>query len=126
MVSEKMVEIVKRLVKLTQEGRLNWAEEPNSGSYAIAFANFSLSISSDFSGLGSREDSVVIRIYNAEGEVIEAVSDEEFPEDTFKREQKTPYRMLYELYQNARRNAIGIDTALDAILAELPEPYVPF
>jgi hypothetical protein len=126
MVSEKLIQIVRRLLRLTQEGKLNWSEDPNSMSFTVSFPSYSLSISSEDDVFNPDNRSVFIKIYNSEGGLIEAVSDEEFPGDTFVKEQKTPYKVLYELHQNARRRAIGIDAALDSILSEFPEPDVPF
>lgn len=59
---------------------------------------------------------IYLTIYDAQGEQIESAANTEFGGDP-----TTMYadEMLTSLYTNARRMALGVDTALDTLLLEL-------
>lgn len=120
MISEKFVRIILRLIASTKSGKLKWSESPVSGRYDVAFANYTLSISSEAGRIRGNTD-IVIRIHGPEGDILDQITDEEFSSNEFYFGDKTPFAALNDLYHDARRNAVGIDQALDSILDELPE-----
>lgn len=64
----------------------------------------------------------VVRIYNHEGKMIEEVADTDFGQDY-----PEIYKAMSEMYDTARRIAMGVEEALDEILGELKdEDDLPF
>jgi hypothetical protein len=115
---EKIVDL---LAKKTEDNEIEWKESPISDIYQVSFANYSLTISEVYN---SRQDvtDYVVSILNSEGNMVDSFSDV----DLDKSSGGTRYlSILRDLYQNARRQALGVDKALDEILKELDDD-LPF
>lgn len=117
MVNEKTVELITRLHKNTLAGKIPWQRSANKAAFEAAFPRYSLQISEE-----SKRDQLdyVVTILNDEGLEIDEFSDVDlsgrFP-------QKAPpggwFTLMDEIYDAARRQALGADQAIETILSEL-------
>jgi hypothetical protein len=109
MANDKYYKILERLINKTENGELEWKEGVYPETFQVAFSNYSLTV-----GQRSGEDDTldyVISIRDASGNVIDTFSDVDLGSGYFK--------TMGELYENARRQALGVDKALDEILNDL-------
>lgn len=115
--NNKMGILLSNILNLTRLGQLTWKISGDEDSYILSFSNYSIEIfyrpSKD-----SNSDGIeyVTRIYNNEGKVVDEVDDAELSEIE---KGKDFYRLLDELFILARRNARGIDEALESMMSEL-------
>ena len=96
----------------TASNELEWKEGVYSASFQVSFPNYSLTLSENQRERGGYD--YVISILDADGSIIDTFSDIDLGEGY--------YSKMVELYQNARRQALGVDKALDEILNELDPP----
>lgn len=111
-----MIKLVEKLHLRTIDGDLKWEETEDDGIYQVAFPNFSVRVS----GLQSRGETLDywVTIYNADGKLIDGVSDVDLKDELLKID-LTSYAFMKELYDYARRVAMGVNDALSEILASL-------
>ena len=109
---EKLLALLKRIYDKTLQGELRWEPTANGAAFTVAFARFSLSLQRLYE---ASEDSeyILLRISNDHGQTID-----ELPEGKAVR---IGFRSMSELYERARRIAMGFDEALDELLTELGE-----
>jgi|SRR5215813_1752748 len=119
MATQDHLELFERLFQQTREGKLNWKDTVDKGTYVVSFKDYAVEILRADSQEGP-DSAVVLGLRNAEGEIVERVDDFEvaqlFPNDASRRSFFQKSEQLYEL---ARRNALGADKALNSILNEL-------
>jgi hypothetical protein len=124
MAYEKMQKVVQMLSAKTAEGQVAWEQTDEEGVFQVAFPNYAARVLRRVTGQFSDSDEYyVLRIYNQNGSLIEEVVDQDL-KDSF----LTPpdaYKIMKALYDGARRKAMGIEQALDQILATL-ETDTPF
>jgi hypothetical protein len=109
MSSQKYATLVKRLLDRTSDGSLTWEETGLDGVFQASLPKFAVQVLP----IG---DDYLVRLIDADGEVIDSVSDPElteYLEDSFLK--------MRDLYQIARRSALGVEKALDSILESLNE-----
>jgi hypothetical protein len=128
MASKKYGSLVRRLVDKTNRNELGWRESPMPEVYQVSFSRYSLKISEVQE---ARQDSYVISVLNSDGTVIDSFSDADLDvkpdqlglirtEFSNQLTVNIPFSaLLRDLYQKARRQALGADKALDEILNEL-------
>jgi len=111
MASDKMVELVKKLVQRTVEGKVPWEQTESDGVFQAAFPGYAVRI---FSRLEENRFDYVLCLFNEEGVKIEEVTDVDLRD-------KIPaaFLIMKEMHDAARRKAMGVEEALDRILAEL-------
>ena len=121
MSKDKYTRIVKGLFDRTMSGQLNWVLSFEPDVYQADFPNHSLQITrcpnDDLMG-----DDIVIKIKNKEGMLIESFSDVSI--DTS--DVPGPYSAfsyMNKIYETARRQALGVDKALDEIIDDLEMPF---
>lgn len=102
---DKLRKLVDRLLKKTQAGELRWSETSSPESFQTSFPDYSIEVEKN-------KDLVLLRIYNSDGRIIESVVEKvsSFRDDA---------EALSELHDAARRQALGVEKALDDILASL-------
>jgi hypothetical protein len=123
----RLLKIVELLLRLTTAGRLEWdsvgtADRPR---FATSFSDASFVIhSKDNDGAHP----FIVELRNERGEVLEsiqsvtlrAVRRELSSDEESERQQNREFnKVLYDLYNVARRNAMNIDQFLDGLLAQL-------
>jgi hypothetical protein len=120
MADSKYWTLVRRLNAETKRGRIVWERTSQDGAYQAAFPGYTI-VLTELDAPSMK----YMRILNADGDVVEVVSDEEIDEGS---RDHAAYKLMTETYKSARRQAMGIDTALDAILGTLGEAddEIPF
>jgi len=113
MANEKYQQIVDRLIDRTERHEIEWKEGVTSGVFQVSFPNYSLTLGQHDMVTGSFD--YIISIIDAAGNVIDTFSDADLGGDYYPR--------MGDLYQNARRQALGVDMALDEILDELDDKF---
>lgn len=109
----KMVNLVTKLANKTAIGRIQWEPTNAKDTFQIAFPDYTVMISQVFND-DTQEIDYFISIYNFTGSLIESVSDVELKDDF-----ENAYKTMEELYESARRIAMGVDSALDSLLQSL-------
>lgn len=121
MTSEKMVQVIMKLISKTNDGMINWETTDRDDEFQLSFAEYTIRLSIGQSPSNSTAPAYYVSIYNSNGQLIENVTDEDldgYLQDSFKE--------LRELYGAARRNALGVDKAIEDILKELEDDILPF
>lgn len=110
---EKIAGLVVALNNATVAGRVVWSVTESDGIFQASFPNHSVRIYlvSNDSGF---DDDYVLEIVNEFGEVVESVRDPELRGAV-----DEPYLFMRELYEMARRGAMGVDQAIDDIMRYL-------
>ena len=120
---EKYCELVNTLYKKTMEKKIEWNFEEGFGTW-VRLADRLIVLEDGRNENGEPTEFISIR--NRPDEVIDSFSDETLTIYEAPFEDLTNYwRVMQKLRTTATRQAIGADTAIDAILAELNDD-VPF
>jgi hypothetical protein len=115
MANEKQVRLIRRLIEKTSAGQVRWEPTGNDEVYQAAFPSFGVRIErvpdhwNDSAEYG-------LYVLNQEGIAVDEMHDSNFIEQDFGR---SPYLTFQDLFQGAKRTALGADQALDAILGDL-------
>ena len=120
---EKIARLVKVLSNQTKDQELKWNETETEGIYEISFKNYSVRLSKNqkFNEIiQDFEPIIILELANQNGEIIEQITDENLGKLIH-----DPYGTMKEMYETARRQAMGVESALDEILS-LIDPDVPF
>lgn len=113
---DKRAKLVKLLHDKTQQGEIKWEESlADDNTYTASFPNYSVGVTVD------EEQIYYILIYNLEGKEIDRIS----AQDVYGELGSEVYSMLLNTYNRARRYALGVEDALDAILNQLGDD-IPF
>ena len=120
--ADKLHIFVRTLKARTDEGKINWQPTVEEAVYQAAFPNYLVKIWMRPSIYQQQEEDACVAILNKDGSVIEEFDDVTLTGTGF----KESFLLMRELYRLARRNAMGLDKALDEILSGLgpaePEP----
>src|SRR5713226_4678238 len=113
MFNPKNVILVERLHERTLSNKLLWEKTVDAGGYQVVFGGQSIKVA-------RREDrdswgallgySFSLEIYDEEGTQIEEIRPGDLEESA---------TQLKDLYEIARRQAVGVDKILDSLLSEL-------
>jgi|HubBroStandDraft_6_1064221.scaffolds.fasta_scaffold2912755_1 hypothetical protein len=106
---EKTLQLVQRLYSKTKSGEMAWERTTGAGVYQVAFPNYTVKVS-------ARGSDYVITILDESGSVLESVSDVDLAKAS--KDTKAAYQWMSDLYES-RRQALGVDSALDSLLSEL-------
>ena len=121
MSKEKYTRIVRGLFDRTMSGQLNWVLSFEDGVYQADFPNHSLQImrwiNDDMVG-----DDIIIKIKNKEGMLIESFSDVNIDSADIPGNDSS-FTYMNKIYETARRQALGVDKALDEIIDDLEMPF---
>lgn len=117
MSNRKLASIVEKLIEKTGRGELEWQVTERKDTYQVVLARFAVRI---FSREGELGLDIVVQVFNQDGVIVEEASDPDMV--GFLDE---PFGRMSELLEDARRSAMGVDAALDALLRELTkdEPF---
>ncbi|SRR6266404_7848748 len=113
MAYEKYQRLVQKLLERTDKNELQWKETASPETFQVSFSNYSLTLSEQTSGSGPSD--FVVTIINSAGDLVDSFSDVLLDEG----HGATYYRSMGELHQKARRQALGVDQAIDEILDDL-------
>jgi hypothetical protein len=110
MIDRKLVKLIERVRDKTAHGELRWEKTPHEDCFKVAFPDSAILIS------WSESASVFeFAVCNAEGAVAEEIGNEDRGHPQFALFQD----WLQEIFQQARRTALGADKVIDDILAAL-------
>jgi len=110
---EKQRSIVIGLLERSQAGKIPWEESVRPRAYQVSFTNYSVVIW--YEDRPDDELDIHIDIINSSGDIVESFSDMQLTE----RFGPGPYKQMKDLYELARRTALGSEAALDEILEAL-------
>lgn len=119
MAASKPIRLLLQLLQKSHEGKVKWEKTVEDGEFQAAFPGFSVRLSTRPSHDTPDDIDYLLSIFNEQGELIEVMSDS----DLLHQGQSSPpaYKLMAELYGIARRTAMGVEQALDAILEQLEE-----
>ena len=110
--NEKLVALLRRVYEKTQNGELRWEQTANPNAFTVSFARFSLSLER----IPETEDVaelILLRISNDQGRTVEELYGNQA--------RRIGFEDMHDLFDRARRIAMGFDEALDELLVELDE-----
>jgi hypothetical protein len=117
-VPERLARMTKLLGSKTNEGVLPWEKTAAKDRFQTAFTNYSVQI---FERRNDDESTdVVIRLLNQDGKVIEEYTDADI-QPYFPGDSNASFKLLRDLFNAARRSALGADKAIDDLLNELQD-----
>ena len=119
MTNDKYLRLVTRLIEKTRRGEANWQIAPDDGVFTLPLADYSVNIAQLRSNSSSYETDIVISLVDPTGTTMDSVRDFELASELH--EPNKLIAAMERLYAEARRKALGIDQALDAVLGELGE-----
>src|SRR6266542_7019849 len=108
------------LIKKTREKNAGWQPTSRNGVFSLSLPDYSVLISmvSSRDDDPSAPDDVLLQIVNADGTVIDRARDTEIAEGMPSADQRAFYTAIQEMYEQARRQAFGVDQALDKLIEE--------
>ncbi|WP_330206609.1 hypothetical protein [Pseudomonas sp. AM14(2022)] len=106
----KIAKLIETLLSQTESGALPWAQTEKSDMFQASFPRYSIRIYPQRSH-NSLEPDYVLQILNDLGDIVEEVSDPDLQSVL-----ETPFLVMRNLYEGARRSAMGVENALDEIL----------
>jgi len=116
MADDKMVVLAKKLLSRTKEGKLHWEMTSHDDVYQVAFANYVVRLLSRAGSEGPEID-YIMQILNERGQLVDEVSDVDLTRLMASGE--TMFPAMRDLYDLARRTAMGVEQALTTLLDEL-------
>ena len=125
MAYKELVELAYGLYKRTNSGKINWGETVEEDVYQASLANYSVRISLEDSETTAPND-VRITIINSEGSVIESFTDVDLRDEWHGNLEidESPYVIMLNMYEIARRTALGSEKAIRDILKELDDDEI--
>lgn len=107
---------VEKVCAKTIAGELKWEKTPKTGVFQTGIARLVV--------LFSLQEKQNVKMYQLElldenGEVVDSYTDETFERSEVALSPNSLFKRMGTAYERARRQAMGVDRALDAILEEL-------
>lgn len=118
----KLWKVVETIKRKTDNGTLKWSQTETSGVFQVAFPSYAVRVSkkeNSSSSIGSivlGKDYHIFSVYNDEGDLVESATTYQL----MKINDDAP-STLSGLYETARRQAMGVEDALDSILDDLDD-----
>ena len=119
---EKIARVATALSNQTLQNKITWKQTEDATTFVVSFPQYSVFISKEeFEDSYGREQAAhVLRITNENGEIVEEVTSYDLQSHL-----SDSWGTLKEMYETARRQAMGVEKALDSIL-EIIDPDIPF
>ncbi|RBC03299.1 hypothetical protein C3E97_004510 [Pseudomonas sp. MWU12-2115] len=105
----KIAKLVETLAVQTESGSLQWAQTEKSDMFQASFPRYSIRLYPKTAS--TFEVDYVLQILNDLGDIVEEVSDPDLRSVL-----ENPFNKMRDLYEGARRSAMGVESALDDIL----------
>jgi hypothetical protein len=113
MADSKYIKLITLLHDKTLNNKLTWEATTDENSFITSFSDYTVKIEGYSTEQGSY---YTLTVLDSLANVIDEVYDYNFDNSDFNQD---PEAYMRELYQSARRQASGIDEALDSILRQL-------
>lgn len=119
----RQAKIVLGLVKSTASKAIEWKESPREGAFQVSFKDYSVRLSVR-PNRGTVQPDYVAEIISSDGDIIDVFTDVDLAgandvKDDLEFQNVQWFATMRDLYSAARRQALGVDKALDAILNDL-------
>ena len=124
---QKLADLAYMLYQRTLKASIDWKEAVTPGVYQASFSDHSIQIS--LRGSQNTLDSdVKISVIDDNGNEIESFYDVDIEQGWLQKfnVEITPFQIMYETYETARRSALGTEQAINKILSELDDDPIPF
>jgi hypothetical protein len=109
MADKRMLELLDRLLERTVSKKAKWEETESKNTFQLTFTNYAVRIS------GSEKDEVYgLSMFDSNGTMIESATDGELTPIS-----SSSFEKMRTLFQEARRQARGFDSAIKNIMKEL-------
>jgi hypothetical protein len=122
MTEEKLVQLADKIEERSAAGTLHWEQTAESNEFQTTLASFVVRIACY---RGNDGIDYAIRLIGSDGIELDSVTDVELtklarksPRDAFP---KSGFEVMESIFKNAKRQALGVDKALDDILSELDD-----
>jgi hypothetical protein len=125
MAMEKQKRLVRLLLKKTERGELDWREAVSANTFQVALTDKVLRIRTTPSRVTDEDVDFHIELVNSEGKIIDTFTDVELHQSEEDRDTRW-YVQLRDLFDMARRTALGSEQILNELLSELGEDEIPF
>lgn len=119
MAESKLVQFVQLLERRTAEGKVVWEQTAQEGVYQAAFPQYAVTIRKEETMRSGMH--YLLQILDEQGRIIEEVRGEGPPPIPVLDKPSALDQLLSRLYGVARRQAMGVDKALDDLLATLKD-----
>lgn len=128
---KKFAKLVRGLSKKTHAGTLNWTESPDENEFVCSVGSSSIALEHiPRNQTGTADELFVVSVYNEDGVLMDKFNDEEIVGEYGNVYEDTSYEAMKDIYNTARRRALGAEQLLDSILDEfkdeLAEDEIPF
>jgi hypothetical protein len=122
---DKQRTLVGLLLKKTRRGELEWSEGIAKDSYQVSLSNNTIRIRPISNRETEELNDYEFSLVNRDGKVVDTFSDVEIGHTMGEGPTRNKfYADVSELYEIARRTALGSEQVLNEILSELdPEPF---
>ena len=111
---EKVGSLVRRLAVATQKQGNLWERTTEDAVFQASFPGYSVRLAR---AMGyQNEDLIILSIFDEDGALVEQVDDSDLNSVL-----RNSYQVMLDLYEAARRQAMGVEQALDTILEALGE-----
>jgi hypothetical protein len=121
MALDKQLKLIQLLIGRTKDGSVEWRPTPDQKTFQVVFKDTSLLLRQTPSSMTPDEYDYEGRIVNSDGIVVERFSDADFYAELGG---PIGYKLMHELFDLARRKALGTDKVIDSIIDELND--IPF
>lgn len=118
MSTSKLVKVILSLHDKTVNHGLKWEETDAEYTYQAVFPQYRVRILRDTRKDTDEDNNYTLQILNKDGEIIDSITDE-----SMLGQMKNPsaYDAMRDIYETARRIAMGLEDALDHILNTLED-----
>lgn len=120
MVAKKFVQLMRRVEEKTTRGEIAWEATADESIYQATLSGFVIRIAQLPSDGGPE---YILSVADKQDRVVDSASNLDFPREQVQEIGFTPYQMLKQIFDTARRIALGADTAIDSILSELDNGF---
>lgn len=115
---DRLVDLVEGLYAATIEKNMAWSESADEGKFQCRLGGVVVGIFKMFED-GPDEFYTQIELRNLEGTILEEIWPGMIPGDESPKFGLKWYAVMDDLYNRARRQALGVEEAIDSILAVL-------
>lgn len=113
--------LLSRLLKRTRENKIDWEPVRNSDEFRANFGDYAVTIAKRPDPEYPEQPDYALTILDSESRPVEEVTNLSLAEIAEERDPNDPhpYTAMAELYERARRTALGADKAIRSILEDL-------
>ena len=121
MTENKLVTLVSKIERKTISDSLTWEATADQHEFQTTLANFVVRIGEQFDPDDVNNPDYVIKIIDRDGNTLESATNADLVniDHGGTLGDRHPYEVMKSIFTKARRQALGVDKAIDNILSEL-------